>query len=1083
MIKYKHKQNKRLYMVKRLLGIIFANVLVVFCAQSVFASAYSLSVTTSGAQSINVSSQGDGTSISTDSVTVSTNCRSGYNFTVSTSVNDNNLYLNGDSTNNTSGTYFSPSDGTTALSSAPNTWGYYYNGAAPTTDPTSSSIFSAVPTLSSPASIKSTLATPADSDISDIFNIYYGVAVSDNVPTGTYKMIPDTNNSNNDGTIVYNVTMSENCIPITVHYNPTSTSTGTSVSGTGGTMADQEFYKDVAQNLTANAYTRPFGYEFAGWNTAQDGSGTSYSNGQSVTNPGPPGSTVTLYAIWQKKPTLYSKVAAMSKGTQTAAQLQAAITTPTTTNYSTDTSNSGVYEYNTSVFGASSDTSTSYKIYYYRGVLEPSADNGTYGSDGKATTYPNYVKLKNNTCWRIVRTTGSGGVKMIYNGVWGSNTCAKSGTSARIAAAAFGLKGNSSQAENWNHNANRVGYNFNNTTSVQDITTSTSVDTVFGSNGTPSTNGSRSNVKTYIEDTWYKTNMYGYTNMLENNAGYCNDRSVYSDAAGATALTSVKPYVESSGGALYFGAYSRNKNSAKVPSLACSRSTVDLFRHSTNNAGASNILKYPVALLTADEASFAGSGSNTASHGSNYNAKSFLHTGAQTTLLSPYSRATAGITYMFAITASGYLANTNVNVTSNAIRPVISLKVNTQINTGSGTATDPWTLEEPDYLYVAVAKMSKGTQTAAQLQETITTPTTSSYSTDTSNSGVYEYNASVFGNSSDASNNYKIYYYRGVLEDNPGTYGSAGSARTYPNYVKYGNYCFRIVRTTGSSGVKMIYNGTWSSNTCARSTTSAQLTTQAFGLKGNSSQSTYWYRNLNRVGYTFNNTASLQDSTTSTAVDTIFGANSTAGIATNNARSNIKTYIEDTWWANNMTSYTSKFEGNAGYCNDRTIYSDTAGSTAVTSVAPYNTTGYSYFGAFSRNFNSAKTPSLTCSRATVDRYRYSSGSDGTTNTLKYPVALLTADEAAFAGSGTSTATNGSSTNTQSFLRSGSAFWLLSPYSRDSNGYVRGTMINSNGVLGSGIVNVAYGVRPVVSAPAGATIASGSGTATDPWILK
>ena len=75
--------------------------------------------------------------------------------------------------------------------------------------------------------------------------------------------------------------------------------------------------------------------------------------------------------------------------------------------------------------------------------------------------------------------------------------------------------------------------------------------------------------------------------------------------------------------------------------------------------------------------------------------------------------------------------------------------------------------------------MSKGPQTLAELQAVITTPTSSDPSTDTSNSGVYEYNASLFGTASDASNNYKIYYYRGILDSNldgtANTYGSNGN--------------------------------------------------------------------------------------------------------------------------------------------------------------------------------------------------------------------------------------------------------------------------------------------------------------------
>ena len=54
-------------------------------------------------------------------------------------------------------------------------------------------------------------------------------------------------------------------------------------------------------------------------------------------------------------------------------------------------------------------------------------------------------------------------------------------------------------------------------------------------------------------------------------------------------------------------------------------------------------------------------------------------------------------------------------------------------------------------LYDLVADMSKGTQTAAGLQATITTPTSADRTQDTSNSGVYEYNSAVFGKASDAA--------------------------------------------------------------------------------------------------------------------------------------------------------------------------------------------------------------------------------------------------------------------------------------------------------------------------------------------
>lgn len=67
---------------------------------------------------------------------------------------------------------------------------------------------------------------------------------------------------------------------------------------TGGSTANSSHTYNTAKALTANGYTRA-GYSFAGWNTAANGSGTSYSNQQSVSNlTATHGGTVTLYAQW-----------------------------------------------------------------------------------------------------------------------------------------------------------------------------------------------------------------------------------------------------------------------------------------------------------------------------------------------------------------------------------------------------------------------------------------------------------------------------------------------------------------------------------------------------------------------------------------------------------------------------------------------------------------------------------------------------------------------------------------------------------------------------------------------------------------
>jgi len=80
-------------------------------------------------------------------------------------------------------------------------------------------------------------------------------------------------------------------ITYTVSYNKNSGS---------GTMSSSSHTYDVAKALTANSFTRS-GYKFNGWNTKSNGSGTSYTDKQSVKNlSSTDGATVTLYAQWKE---------------------------------------------------------------------------------------------------------------------------------------------------------------------------------------------------------------------------------------------------------------------------------------------------------------------------------------------------------------------------------------------------------------------------------------------------------------------------------------------------------------------------------------------------------------------------------------------------------------------------------------------------------------------------------------------------------------------------------------------------------------------------------------------------------------
>ena len=352
------------------------------------------------------------------------------------------------------------------------------------------------------------------------------------------------------------------------------------------------------------------------------------------------------------------------------------------------------------------------------------------------------------------------------------------------------------------------------------------------------------------------------------------------------------------------------------------------------------------------------------------------------------------------------------------------------------------------------------------------------------NSGVYKYDANTFGVASDAANTHDIYYYRGVLDSDldgtDSTYGSNGNGVTWPNYVKLGNTCWRIVRTTGSGGVKMIYNGLYSSgttsNSCANAQDNAQITNLAFDITANGNS-----RSILGAGYTHR--SSYTTTTTDTAYSTLFGSNSSYSF--NSVNSTIKDYIENTWFSN-ISSYESLLEPSAGFCNDRTMNGSILWDNPMADTAkvktPYASSysgNFAYgFGPNKRNWSSSYgyTPTLNCARDRADLYTTSSASDGN-NQLSKPVALLTADEITFTGAGNI------SDHNNAYTHSGSAFWTLSPYDRAADGYVRMFAEYSLNVGFVGpIVSDARGVRPAVSLALGATITGGTGTAVDPWVV-
>ena len=250
------------------------------------------------------------------------------------------------------------------------------------------------------------------------------------------------------------------------------------------------------------------------------------------------------------------------------------------------------------------------------------------------------------------------------------------------------------------------------------------------------------------------------------------------------------------------------------------------------------------------------------------------------------------------------------------------------------------------------------------------------------------------------------------------------------NWVQFGGFYWRIIRINGDGSIRMIYQGT-SANATGEET---QIEMSAF----NSS-----YDNNAYVGYMYGNA----------------NANDYVGTHANTNSSTIKKIL-DTWYHNNLeTNYGQYIDGNAGFCGDRRVSSGTGIGTSSTDYQPYT-----------RIINSS--PSLTCE--TLDIY-ITSGSSTGNGALQYPIGLISADEAVFAGMPWSNY----GSNMNNYLYTGQYYWTMSPFWY-TYGNANVFTVNDYGGLDYIRVDIAVlGVRPVINIRADVQI-TGTGTADDPF---
>jgi len=123
----------------------------------------------------------------------------------------------------------------------------------------------------------------------------YPIATASSVTPPSGKTFAGWNSKADGSGTAYSVGSSyETAASVTLYAQFTTSPVVTFASNDGASVSSyQTVTSGVATTLSNNSYTRS-GYTFSGWNTAADGSGTSYGDGASITT----ASSVTLYAQW-----------------------------------------------------------------------------------------------------------------------------------------------------------------------------------------------------------------------------------------------------------------------------------------------------------------------------------------------------------------------------------------------------------------------------------------------------------------------------------------------------------------------------------------------------------------------------------------------------------------------------------------------------------------------------------------------------------------------------------------------------------------------------------------------------------------
>lgn len=374
------------------------------------------------------------------------------------------------------------------------------------------------------------------------------------------------------------------------------------------------------------------------------------------------------------------------------------------------------------------------------------------------------------------------------------------------------------------------------------------------------------------------------------------------------------------------------------------------------------------------------------------------------------------------------------------------------------------------------------------------------------------------------NNDNPIYYYRGAVTN---------------NNVIFADTCWKIVRTTETGGIKIIYNGLPSdSGTCDNTGSDSQIGTKAF--ISNSGK-----LSLPGVGYMYGETYynyqySMSDDTTAhyygnnvtysypyyTLNNTIFA--DWSSIYSNELDNYHYTCFSSSSTTCSFADYIYRATSSAAYF--LTLESGETITDALSKMLDYNTNsslikgdkstdgtldnwyytnieqkGYSKYvedtvwcndrniselGSWDPNggstgYDDLKFDSyvrLDDSSDPIPSLSCSSTTDSFTvnsnignGALDYPVGLITADEITLAG-------GSGFTNRSYYLYTGSPWWSITP-ATNSGSFSYNFIVSSSGALGTYTVSYASGVRPTISLVPGIEINGGNGTVENPYVIK